>query len=388
MTEQQRSKWLVLFVPVLLTLAFLLVYYVVVYFCIMARLRSVSSLARTMWLRERTGGGDTLRDLRRALGLGLDDLPEVRFESSDDATRRLRDVRESEIRERRHCCLTRGSFVSTTDTEVNCLQHCAVTDGVERKYFARHGAFSDGQHGGRSGTYCMPTAAAACNERTSIAIYDPVAAHRTCRPQTRAFAGVGGNMIVACNGKLLDRATGCVWQDHIDHTLTFVDVDERLPDDSYRFVCAPGMLDERGNALLVAPFDRFVLVKNQCVRSIPYADAEAVPDYTTGQCRCKTRRNDYVNVAASDGSAPQCLPPSTSFDETSFETRISQSPCLALWDAPDSRRLHLCGRNNNEKINSFVPSVSNVYAQVFSRVVPSALALAENKIASVGKEEQ
>lgn len=259
---------------------------------------------------------------------------------------------------------------------MDCVNHCSLSDGVARKYFSKHGSFSDGQHGGRAGTYCLPTAAAIWNERTSIAIYDPVGAHWTCRPQTRAFVGVGGNMIVACNGRLLDRATGRVWRDYIDHTLTFVNI-ERLDDGTYRFVCPPGLLDEQGNPLLVAPFDRFALVKNQCVRSVSNADEEALQNFSSGRCKCKTSRNDYVDsVSKSASEPPQCLPRSIGFDGVTFETRVSQSACLALWDAPSQfndhheermtaqQKLHLCGRNHNEKIDSLVPSVSNVYAQV------------------------
>lgn len=150
-------------------------------------------------------------ELRRHIGNSVDALPPVRIDSLlSEASSSIEEsaARRDELAraERRAACLGNGAFVSSRD---DCRAYCDVEDGVEYRYVdSVESMLRDGKLAIKPGSYCLPTAAARCNLNTSILVYGKY--DWRCLSQTRAFSGEGGNRIVVCDGRLLDRATGRV----------------------------------------------------------------------------------------------------------------------------------------------------------------------------------
>lgn len=222
------------------------------------------------------GRRDKILRMRKQLGVGIDSLQTVRFSSTASEEEESGDDNEEEqILARQHECLTIGVYLSPEDDYLDCRSYCGVTDGVDYRFYDRTVLILN-----------------ACNSNTSLVLYTKHGWR--CMPQMRAFGDEGGNLITACNGTLLDRATGPVWRKHIDPTLTFDSIDEKLPNvderdefDGYRIVCPPGSTGEISNALIPAPFDRLLHIRNVCASLIPYADTEEIrPNFLSGECEC------------------------------------------------------------------------------------------------------
>lgn len=328
--------------------------------------------------------GAELRDkifrLRGKIGLNIDSLPTVKFQSdANDARRTMHDEDAADdIVQRRRIqreCLTVGIFLSKRDDYVDCRTVCHVSDGVEYKYFDQIGRIIDGRRS-RIGSYCLPNDAAICNENTSIAIYGRDGWH--CFPQTRAFNGEGGNRIVACNGSILDRATGKIWHNYIDSSLRFADIDERLnTSGEYRFVCPPDQLDRLGNSMVEAPFDRLTLIDNYCASMIPYAGKYIRPDFENNTCVCR-ERDDQPDIKY-DPALKTCVPYAPNF--TNFEATIRTDPCIETWSVHSQisnwQNMPIpCGIENNNADISY-PACVQTRALIYDRIVPSAYALRE-----------
>lgn len=323
-------------------------------------------------------------ELRQKLGVNIDSLPPVRLGAKDSRVDSPsnddhddEDNDDAEARDRRHRCLTIGEYVSSVYDYVNCRSYCRVADGVEYRYFDRAGLLIDGRRG-RVGSYCLPTRAAMCNTNTSIVVYTGSKDNWKCLPQTRAFAGEGGNRIVVCDGSLLDRATGIVWREFIDPTLQFSSIDERLPNDGgYRFVC-PASRDRLGNTRVESPMDRLLHFDNYCAALIPFAAADIRPDFRTGRCICSdSTREDPVGK--------MCAPYEAEFNGNTYETTLRAEHCIEMWsvrsvyDVETFRRTIPCGVEHGTGANVSYPSCVRLKAFVFDRPIPSAYAMMQSR---------
>lgn len=317
---------------------------------------------------------DRLIKLRNRLKIGIDSLPEVRFEAWEEE----RDPPdEEESREIQRLCLTVGVYLGPEDEYVDCRTHCSVSDGVDYKYFSTAGKIIAGNQG-KKGAYCLPTDAAICNENTSIVVYGKDGWR--CFPQMRAFAGEGGNKIVCCNGELLDRATGKVWRGYIDPSLRLADIDEPLPDGSYRFVCPPA-LDSIRNPKIESPLDRLHLLENNCSKLIPFGNKDIKPNFDNGKCDCGSRE-----LAEYHEKWQTCVPP-TVVNVKKFEFPIDRSKCVEKWttfgefertsrEEPDQYKW-FCGFDSGQ-VTATYPSVVVERAQIVDRLTPSVYALREH----------
>lgn len=317
---------------------------------------------------------DRLIRLRNRLRIGIDSLPEVRFEAWEEE----RDPPdEEESREIQRLCLTVGVYLGPEDEYVDCRTYCSVSDGVDYKYFATPGKIIAGNQG-RKGSYCLPTDAAICNENTSIVVYGKDGWR--CFPQMRAFAGEGGNKIVCCDGNLLDRATGRIWRGYIDPSLRLTDIDEPLPDGTYRFVCPPA-LDEINNPKIESPIDRLYMLTNPCSKLIPYANQNIKPNFADGTCDCGPS-----DLAEYHEAWQTCVPPMRAPVDR-FEFPISRTKCVEKWtvfgeyqkesnENPNQYKW-FCGFDSGQ-VSAAYPSVIVERAQVVDRLTPSVYALREH----------
>lgn len=310
---------------------------------------------------------DKLKRLRDKIGVGIDSLPEIKFESWEE----IKDPPdEEENNEIQRLCLTIGVYLGPNDEYVDCLSYCSVSDGVDYKFFSKSGSIISGREG-RKGAYCLPTDAAICNENTSIVFYSKYGWR--CFPQMRAFAGVGGNKIVCCRGNLLDRATGKVWKEYIDSNLKINDIDEPLTDGTFRFVCPP-TLDSIGNKMIEAPFDRLLLLENSCARMIPYGNLDIKPNLSTGICICGDQ--------AEFNNEFDCCVPIVRSKWTDFEYPLKRSKCVERWTNLETFQKehdykYFCGFDQG-KVDTSYPSVVITKFQALDRPTPSPYILREH----------
>lgn len=341
-------------------------------------LRDVENVEEILEWYDTTNNDPSLRDrlirLRNKLRIGIDSLPEVRFEAWEEERD---EPDEEEAREIQRLCLTVGVYLGPDDDYVDCLTYCNVSDGVDYKYFAYPGKIVAGKQG-KKGSYCLPNDAAICNENTSIVVYGKDGWR--CFPQMRAFAGEGGNKIVCCDGNLLDRATGKVWRNYIDPSLRLTDVDETLPDGTYRFVC-PGGTDAIKNKLIESPMDRLHLLTNNCAKLIPYANTEIRPNFNTGECICGPD-----NLATYHEDWKTCVPP-IAVKVEKFEFPVDRKKCVERWttygeflrtrEKETGQYALICGIENDSVKISY-PSVNVERALTVDRLTPSPYALREH----------
>lgn len=359
--------------------------------------RAIQNLLKRLY--RRANDESSIVAMRKKLGLGIDSLPQVRFDSDDGGREEIvgeeddDDEQQRRLRALQNECLSVGAYLGETDDYVDCRSYCGVTDGVDYRFYDKKSLLLSGRLG-RAGGYCVPNDAAACNVNTSLLLYTRSPSDGgngwKCIPQTRAFGGEGGNLILVCNGTLLDRATGRLWRGHIDPTLSFGSIDEMLPDGGgYRFVCPSGIVDEIGNSYISAPFDRLLQLHNVCANLIPYADTEITPNFIDGRCLCG-------ELAVYDEDLRTCVPNGTQFRLDSLEksvraacndSDVTVEPCVESWTTlskiNNNRSLMPCGiAASNDDDNDegstdtgTYPACVRRYAIVFDRPVPSSYAM-------------
>lgn len=265
-------------------------------------------------------------------GLNVDSLPLVRIDyggfrpASDVGNGNGGENEGSSILGRRQACLTRGAYLGPENDEIDCAEYCDVAADEVRYTFVTNDHVSRlirSRTRTKPGSYCMPTLAATCNRNTSLVVY--TIAGWTCLPMTEAFAGEGGNRIVACDGTLLDRALGVIYRDHIPPNLMFGDVySDRTSDGQYRFVCPPSAKDTIGNAYLASPLDRLQVMRNWCVAEIPHASS-GTPDTVTATCLC-------TKPFHTDPRTGQCVTCFPRYDLQTHAFSVQQRPCYSFRD--------------------------------------------------------
>lgn len=317
--------------------------------------------------------GERLLDLRQRLKVDVGSLPKVRFETAPKPNETI-DENDADLVERRHACLNNGWFISPYDEYVNCNEICGVSDGVEYKFVKRKN-FMFNNRNLKLGSYCLPTAAAICNQYTSILIY--TLNGWRCYPKFRAFNGVGGNKIVACNGILVDHLLGKIYQGQIDPNLVMSDIDERLETGEYRFTCTEKSVDPiYHNLTIEAPIDRLIRLTNVCQMYTPYTKGKNQPNWATGTCDCENR------IESVENGPPMniCLPWNpTNMDSRMPNFAVKLMHCLQDW-SPNTNNPDTipCGvsmydeNGNNSDLNvTYKPAVTQIWGDVYDRLVRS-----------------
>lgn len=347
------------------------------------------------------GTGTKAIRLREAMGVDLNSLPPVKFQSKRDGnndgsgtTDNDSDDNDDERldHERRSTCLTVGLYLYKDNNYIDCNEYCKTTDGVAFKFVTKPNSTIGSGRVFQSGAYCLPTDAAVCNEHTSIAVY--AKNHWRCMPQTRAFFGEGGNKIAACNGTLVDRVAGKVWRDQIDPDLPFVDVDEKIPGTTdYRFVCPNNTTDRLGNVMLANPYDCLQLVRNSCAKKIPFASENIGPNDDWTKCSCGDKAFDHPSLKV-------CLPNNArqQFFTTDHTLTYGYAMCVEPWSVLSETDIdeytYVCGiefdnfYNGNSTTSGAqlsqniptYPAITFVKAPIFDRLVPSHYALTEYSV--------
>jgi hypothetical protein len=244
-------------------------------------------------------------------GLSLDDLPTVSYS--------VKYIDPSTQETPKSKCQSRGLYLGETDIPTDCETLCESADFVY-KFFSTASFITEDTLLNKRGAYCVPKKVSKCNPFTASTInsvYD-----WKCLPKwPSVFGGEDGNEIKTCNGSILDRLTGQVYNQLIPINLPLTDPftekvswqtafgdtsssSQQQHNDVYRFICTDDELNlENGrptkralNATkydfmhnkYIAPyvFSRFERIRNQCASLIYNASEGIQPNFFTGNCGC------------------------------------------------------------------------------------------------------
>lgn len=328
---------------------------------------------------------------------GVDDLPLVRVDygkykppikiPGDDDDDGGRDAEE-----RRRLCLGSGLYLGTENEWTDCRSLCNA-DAVDYRYY--EGSEADnpriivGRRRRAKGGYCVPTAAARCNTRSSVMLYTYTG--WSCISQVPALRGEGGNLIAVCNGSIRDNALELTYDGYIPSNLAFNDFyRDKLGDGSYRFTCVPGTRDSKSNRYISSDLDRFHLMQNYCTEDIPYA-AEISRDPATGECACAPQYEK-------DRTNGKCTACKLFASELTLETFPIARAC---WTSGDTREYvteiaarskggppNPCGFNYMEKIDESGPRCVAPGVLMFNALTTSPANLLETIGAQRGRRSR
>ena len=270
---------------------------------------------------------------------GLNTLPNVKF---------LSDV-PFEEGERQNVCLT--SFLRVGDAfveELNCESLCD-SEGVEAKFVSKGEKFFINGKMLSPGMYCVKSGSSVCNSSSSLVFR--TGAGWACLSRYSELGGIGGNKILACDGRLRDNLLDKTFEGFIPYNLTFSSLDEKMPDASnrFRFECPEAFDKLYNNKMVQSPWSRLELIRNPCMTGIK--NAIHVPiDFNTGYCECLKhgfvqheelgfclvcgfdgyKKGEYAKHWGSDKYHSQipCDPLDTVKDWKSRDLKIKYYPCF------------------------------------------------------------
>lgn len=87
------------------------------------------------------------------------------------------------------------------------------------------------------GAYCIKKYISKCNLNTSMAVIGQDG-YKCISHHPNVLGGESGNLIIACNGIIMDRLEKTIYDTFIPTNLTLNTFDDKLDDGSYRFKCA------------------------------------------------------------------------------------------------------------------------------------------------------
>lgn len=313
------------------------------------------------------------------------DLPQVKVDygkyrpnvgdgSGDgDSGEKIADIRRQ--------CLNNGYRLGDTDVWQDCEVVCSSAD-VDYRFFDDNDGTNGGVYVGRlqvrKGAYCVPTAAAQCNTRTSLLLY----AYNgwTCIPQISGFTGEGGNTISMCDGRIWDRGTGTVYDKYIPSNLVFQSFyNDKLSDGTYRFACPNQIRDRNGNFFLASPLNRVQLIDNFCISNIPYAQYQQV-EWRNSSCNCEIESEGKWGT---DEKTQKCIACRNYVDKDTLVTYFSPRNCYNTTDSYETVKQLLtedrfakpCGVSVTDTMEGTRPRCTSAGIAAFEYAMASPLAL-------------
>jgi hypothetical protein len=255
-------------------------------------------------------------------------------------------------------CQTRGLYLGEADIPFDCETLCESPDFVY-KFFSTASFITEHTLLNKKGSYCIPKKVSKCNPFTANtvnSVYD-----WKCLPKWPSiFGGKDGNEIKTCNGSMIDRLTGQVYNQLIPNNLPLTNpFEEKVswetafgskptstqPKEVHRFICTDDELNlETGlptkRALdatkydfmhnkYIAPytFSRFERIRNQCTSLIYNASDGIQPNFFTGNCGCI--KGLHGSMVASENTHEENNGDLSEFDPNDIVQRpYVCSPCI------------------------------------------------------------
>lgn len=288
------------------------------------------------------------------IGSNVDTLPQVkinfgRFKPVESLPENAQDIEFT-----RQQCLTKGYRLGSENTSVDCQSVCQAQE-VAYKYISNSEQVVINNKLLAQGAYCLPTDAAICNTKTSILIYG--ISRWLCLNQiSDYFGGNGGSRIDICNGKILDNLNGQIYENTIPSNIVMTDfINEKVSENKFRFECLPQQRSTESNINYInSDFDRFRLIENFCITTIPLLSSQVsndtIPDWNASTysslCKekCKKQNYDIWNLDHANQNhqkdtnilAGSCIACKTFVDKTTWTTIVpginTRNLCYSIMD--------------------------------------------------------
>lgn len=202
-----------------------------------------------------------------------------------------------------------GHYLGEKNEPVSCASICNNNgDEFQYKFFPTEIIINQFSY---KGAYCMPSEAAACNPHLGKIIY--ANNKYVCIPRyPHLFGGIGSNLIVGCNGSILDKMTNTTYRDAVPSTFRIQDVDEKLDNGEYRIVCTDQSDVLRNKLIPLNNGSRFEYVPNKCASLLYNAPTDTMPDYSTGNCNCGKHNANFK-----------------------FDVKLPCTSCISIWGGSD-----------------------------------------------------
>lgn len=156
-----------------------------------------------------------------------------------------------------------------------------------------------------------------CNPKT--ASYIGAVGGVTCQSKFPELFDNQGYNIIACNSTEIYNSSNILWDNLLNEPVVPTDtsisnVDELLPNGTYRFTCKYGY-DDRGNQLLPHPLNRFIPIKDNCISKVKLAHVDAKVEFskdssgnTTYKCNCGNYQDTRLKNEDENDEQSACSP--------------------------------------------------------------------------------
>lgn len=206
---------------------------------------------------------------------GLEGLPGLDFESSDDYT-----------------SCGDAYHLGFTDIIRDCSDVCKSGD-YEYKFINKNHQIIINKRR-LYGAYCIRKAIAKCNLNTSMAIIG-LDEYKCISHYPTILGGESGNLIIACNGVIVDRLLKKTYDTFIPNNLSLISFDERLEDgETFRFVC------ETNTSSIQLPANIATRLETD-VNTCGMLDPSGTLDFNQQKCTCNGRlhvNGDETNICS------------------------------------------------------------------------------------------
>lgn len=173
------------------------------------------------------------------------------------------------------------------------------------------------------GAHCIIGARPQCNMKTTYAMM--TANSVVCRSKFPEIVGGSvGTTMIACNNRIIDDPQNYLWDYKYNEkfsplTTTILDVDELLPDGTFRFRCKFQGNDLQNNQYMQSPLNRFHPFENYCAALIysAHPDVKTVVNIEDGtfECDCGDFEETRVKHIDPHDRSSQC-------SSISMETKV------------------------------------------------------------------
>lgn len=195
-------------------------------------------------------------------------------------------------------CLSKGRYLGKEDIFEDCELLCN-TKGTTHIYLPKDDLIFYGNKKLKQGSWCLPEDYASCNLSLSRIIWNGDNDSWNCTSKSSSlFGGPGNNVIIGCNGSIVNTKTNQLYTKTIPPTLNITDIDEQWFDPQtkqtrYVYECAaaydPHQVEYIGDDL----GDRFVRQKNYCGIFVFDSD-QAITDFKNHDCICNGNMNNFL----------------------------------------------------------------------------------------------
>lgn len=208
-------------------------------------------------------------------------------------------------------CSNGPVYIGATGTDSDCVRTCANSSASVVQVEPDHVVIYDSAVL-QPGANCIIGPRPMCNMNTTYAMMTINSV--VCRPKfPQLVGGPLGNTMIACNNRIIDDPQNYLW-DYLNNvkfsplTTDIENVDEMLPDGSYRFRCRFNGLDNHNNTYIESNLNRFHPMENYCAALVYSAHPDVKTVFTENgvECDCGDFEETRVKHIDPNDKSSQC----------------------------------------------------------------------------------